>query len=78
MLAETKDALNKEFIKPKSDSESVVGFKEITMRVVETPWELYQRLKCVIWEANMQLTDGQHRKLFIASLLPHLRIALSQ
>jgi len=78
MLAETKVALNKEFSKPKSDFQSVVEFKEITMRVDETPWELDQRLKCVIREANMQLTDGQHREWFIALLLSHLRISLSQ
>jgi len=44
----------------------------------KTPWELDQRLKCMIREANMNLTDGQHRKWFVASLLPHLRSALSQ
>ncbi len=77
-LVETKATLNKEFSKPKSDSHSVVGFKEITMRVDDTPWELDQRLKCVIREANMQLTDDQHREWFIASLLPHLRIVMSQ
>lgn len=48
------------------------------MRVDVTPWELDQRLKCHIREANMQLTDSQHREWNIASLLPHLRIALSQ
>ena len=40
------------------------------------PWELDQRLKCVIGKANMHLTDGQHCVWFIASLLPHLRISL--
>jgi len=35
-------------------------------------------LKCVIREANMQLRDGQHCEWFIASILPHMRIALSQ
>lgn len=48
------------------------------MRVDETPWELDQRLKCQIREANIQLSDSQHREWFIASLLAHLRIALSQ
>ena len=48
------------------------------MRASETPWESDQRLKCVIHEANMYLTDGQHHEWFIASLFPHLRIALSQ
>lgn len=45
-LAEAKVALNKEFNKLMFYSQSVVGFKEIVVRVDETPWELYQRLKC--------------------------------
>ena len=59
-LAKTKSALSKEFSKPKSDLQLVVGFKQITMRVDETSWELDQRLKYVIHEANMWLIDGQH------------------
>jgi len=52
--------LNKEFSGPKSKAQSIVGFKEIAMKPSETPWELDQRLKCKIHEANMNLTDGQH------------------
>ena len=44
----------------------------------ETPWELYQRLKCMIREDNMNLTDGKHHEWFVVSLTPHLRSALSQ
>jgi len=44
----------------------------------ETPWELDQRLKGMICEANMTLTDGQHHAWFVASLMPHLRTVLSQ
>lgn len=44
----------------------------------ETPWELDQRLKCMICEANMTLTDGQHRAWFVASLTLHIRNTLSQ
>ena len=44
----------------------------------ETPWELDQRLKCTIHEANMTLTDGQHHKWFVASLMTHLMNVLSQ
>jgi len=57
-LVDINAALNKEFINPKSDSQSVIGFKEITMMAGETPWELNQRMKHVIHEANMQLRDG--------------------
>lgn len=44
----------------------------------ETPWDLDQRLKSTIREANMTLTDAQHCACFVASLTPHLRIAQSQ
>jgi len=44
----------------------------------ETLWELDQRLKCMIHEANMNLTDGKHREWFVTSLTPNLRTALSQ
>lgn len=54
-LVDTQTALNKEFDRPKSETQSVVGFKEIMMRIGETPWELDQRLKCGIREANMNL-----------------------
>lgn len=41
----------------------------------ETPWDLDQRLKSAIQEANMTLMDGQH---LVVSLAPHLRKVLSQ
>ena len=44
----------------------------------ETPWDLDQRLKSTIHETNMMLTDAQHRARFVASMTPHLRMALSQ
>ena len=55
-----------------------LNFKEILMQPSEAPWELYHRLKCKIRESNMNLTNEQHRECFVASLLPHLRVALSQ
>ena len=58
--------------------QSIIRFKEIMVLLGETPWELDQRLKCMIREANMNLTDGQHCEWFVASLMPHLRSALSQ
>lgn len=70
--------LNKEFSRPKSETQLIVGFKEIAMKLGETPWELDQRLKYKICEANMNLKEGQHCEWFMASLLSHLRVALSQ
>jgi len=78
MLVDIQTALNKEFGRPKSEAQSIFGFKEIMMKLGETPWELDQRLKCKICEANMNLMDGQHCEWFVASLLPHLRVSLSQ
>lgn len=48
------------------------------MLLGETPWDLDQRLKSMIHEVNMTLTDGQHRTWFVASLTSHLRTMLSQ
>lgn len=48
------------------------------MKPGETAWELDQRLKCKIREANMNLIYGQHHEWFMASLLPHVRVTLSQ
>lgn len=48
------------------------------MRLGEMPQELDQGLKYQIHEANMNLTDSQHYEWFVASLLPHLRVALLQ
>ena len=43
----------------------------------ETPWDLDQRLKSTICEANMTLSDAQHSAWFVASLTPYLRMTLS-
>jgi hypothetical protein len=68
-IADIQAALNKEFSRPKSEKHSrSLDSKEITMLPGETPWDLDQRLKCMIREANMNLTDGQHREWFVASL----------
>jgi len=77
-IADIQIALNREFRRLKSEAQSIIGFKEIMMLPGETPWELDQRLKCTIHEANMTLMYGQHREWFVASLTPHLRNTLSQ
>jgi len=48
------------------------------MMPFETLWDLDQRLKSIICEANMTLTDAQHPAWFIASLTPYLKSTLSQ
>ena len=39
-ITEIQITLNKEFSRPKSEAQSIIGFKEITMLLGETPWEL--------------------------------------
>lgn len=75
-LVDIQTALNNEFSRTKSKSQSIVGFKEIMMNPGETPWGLDWRLKCTIRETNMNLTDVRHYEYFVASLLPHLRVSL--
>ena len=77
-VADIQTALNEECSRPKYEAQSIMGFKEIMMKPREMPSDLDQRLKCMICEANMNLTDGQHHEWFLASLLPHLRVVLSQ
>ena len=57
-ITDIQAALNREFSRPKSETQSIIGFKEIVMLPGETPWDLDQRLKSMICEANMTLTDG--------------------
>ncbi len=48
------------------------------MLLGETPSDLDQRLKGMIREANMTLTDGKHCAWFVASLILYLRMGMSQ
>jgi len=47
-VVDIQTTLNIKFSMPKSKAQSIVGFKEIAMKLGETPWELDQRLKCKI------------------------------
>lgn len=77
-MVEIQNVLNREFSWPKSETHSIIWFKEIAMLPGETPWDLDQWLKSMICEANMTLTYVQHHAWFVASLTPHLRTTLSQ
>lgn len=48
------------------------------MMLSESPWDLDQRLKSTIREANMTLSNVKHCVWLLASLMPHLRMTLSQ
>lgn len=41
-------------------------------------WDIYQRLKCLLSEANLQISHEQHRDWYITLPLPHLILSLSQ
>ena len=75
--AEIQTKLKKESRWPNLETQSIIGFKEIVMMPGETPWDLDQRLKSTIHEANMTLMDAHDRGLFVASLKPYLKLALS-
>lgn len=77
-IAEIQDALNKYFGRPKLETRSVIGFKEIVILLGKTSWDLDQSLKRTIREANMTLTNAQHCTWFVPSLTPPLRTTLSQ
>jgi len=77
-LVDIQTTLNKKFNRPKSEAQSIIGFKEIMMKPRKRPRELHQGLKCKIYEPKMNLTDGQHYEWFMVLLLLHMRVALSQ
>jgi len=47
------------------------------MLLGETLWDVDQRLKSTIHEANMTLSDAQNHTWFVTPLTPYLRLALS-
>lgn len=57
-IVEIQNALNREFSRLKLGTQSIIEFKEIVMLIGETPWDLDQRLKSTIREANMMLMDA--------------------
>jgi len=52
-LKATKDALNNDFKKPKSQAQFVTEFKEIKWKVNESSWDFDQSLKCLLQQANL-------------------------
>lgn len=57
-ITNIQNALNREFSRPKFETQSIIEFKEIVILPGETPWNLDQWPKCMIHEANMMLTDA--------------------
>ena len=75
-LQDVKDALKKQFQKPKSYSQLVAEVKDFKQGVSESVWEADQQLKKVIREGGFKYDNRQHAEWFIAMLLPHLSIPM--
>jgi hypothetical protein len=71
-LAEIRQALLKEFKKPKSESQYITELKEIKQVQTESVWDFDQRFKDVMGRLTFQIPDQQHQEWFIAGLLPHI------
>lgn len=77
-LKDTKDALNNEYRKHKLQAESITKVKEIKKNVNESMWNFDQRLKWMLQQANIQITDAQQKDWYIIFLSPNLKFPLSQ
>lgn len=77
-LVATKNTLNVEFKKPKLQSQCITKIKEIKQVVNEIAWDVDQRLKCLIGQANFHISNELHKEWYIATLFPHLILPLSQ
>jgi hypothetical protein len=51
---------------------------EIRQKPGESVWEIEQRFKRLKGKLTYEITDMQHRHLFVNSLLPHLKYPLRQ
>jgi hypothetical protein len=71
-LAEIRQALLKEFKKPKSESQYITELKEIKQVQNESVWDYDQRFKDLMGRLTFQIPDQQHQEWFIAGLLPHI------
>ena len=77
-IQEKKDALKKQFRKPKSYSQLVADLKDFKQGASELVGEVDQQLKKAIREGGFEDDDRQHTEWFIAMLLPHLCTPMSQ
>jgi hypothetical protein len=77
-LAEIRQALLKEFKKPKSESQYITELKEIKQVQTESVWDYDQCFKDLMGRLTFQIPDQQHQEWFIAGLLPHIHRPLIQ
>ena len=77
-LADIKEAMIKEFKKPKSESQCITELKEIQQRRGETVWDFDQRFKVLLDQVSLTIGPAQHKEWFITALPLHIRTPLMQ
>ena len=77
-LAQVRNAIIKEFRKPKSESQCITELKDIKQLPTETVWDFDQKFKALIDQVSFALPPEKHKEWFITALLPHIRIPLMQ
>jgi len=77
-LAEIRMALIAEFKKTKSESQCIIELKEIKQMNGESTWDFDQQFKVLMGQVSFEISDAQHKEWFIAVLLPHIRVPLTQ
>jgi len=44
----------------------------------ESTWEFDQRFKVLMGQLSFDISDAKHKEWFIATILPHIRVPLTQ
>ena len=75
-LPDIKEAMIKEFKKPKSESQCITELKEIQQKHDESVRDFDQRFKVLLDQVSFPIGPAQHKEWFNAALLPHIRAPL--
>jgi len=78
IIAKVKNLLVNEFQKPSSKDQYMSEMNEIGQKQSDSIWDIDQRFKHLKGKLKYLINDMQHRKLFVNSLLPHLKYPLRQ
>ena len=77
-LDEIITGLFEEFKKLKFQAHYITELKEIKQFPNETIWDFDQWFKTLMAQVSFQISDVQHKELFIAVFFPHIRQPLMQ
>jgi hypothetical protein len=78
IVVDVKKALINEFQRPSLEDQHMNEMIEIRQKPQYLVWEIYHKFKQMKGKLKYPITDMQHRKLFINSLLPHFKYPLRQ